>query len=367
MNNPRVLLSASARAVGDSIDAAFDDLLVYRGYSLVGLEEPAPSVAVSAREGVGYIQSGTLLSPPIENSARLPYGLLKLDAEVPPGTACSVSLLDQSGNVLLEGLGDGDPIPVSPEEHHTVRLLHQLSTNESGSSPRVSSWGAGTGWCATLSADRGWAARENLTLSGRVARVARSETNWSKIPAPALNPGTPSTFDALGVSQPCVLEVDGSYRMYYAGFDGSRWRIGPATSSDGLSSVLHPDNPVLVPGEGWEVSSVSWPLVIYNGTSYQMWYAGSGDGGSTYRIGYATSTDGLRWRRCGANPVVQTGPGGAWCSHSVYAPRVVFNGGGFRMWFAGSNGTHTMIGLATSEDGVQWVNHTSSPIMRPQG
>ncbi|MGQ9582479.1 MAG: putative Ig domain-containing protein, partial [Thermoplasmatota archaeon] len=366
LSNPKILLSAAARAVGDSVDAAFDDLLVYRGYAHVGLGDPEPSVATGDHEDVGYVPSGSITSPPIENPAGLPYGLLRVDAETPPGTTCSVSVLDPSGPILLEGLGDGDPIPISPEEHPSVRLLLQLSTNDSGSSPRVRSWGIGTEWSSNLSAEGEWAERENITLSGRVARLARSEASWTKRATPALNPGTPSTFDAAGVSQPCVIEVDGSYRMYYAGSDGSHWRIGLATSSDGLSWVRHPDNPILVPGTGWDASSVAWPFVIYNGTAYQMWYAGSGDGGATYRIGYATSTDGLRWRKHEGNPVIQTGPPGGWSSSSVYAPRVIFNGSGFRMWFAGSNGTHTMVGLAASDDGVHWVNHTSSPVLGPR-
>jgi hypothetical protein len=52
----------------------------------------------------------------------------------------------------------------------------------------------------------------------------------------------------MGVARPCVLFSEGLNRMHYAGYDGVHWRIGLATSDDGLSWTRYSDNPVLVPG-----------------------------------------------------------------------------------------------------------------------
>ena len=78
--------------------------------------------------------------------------------------------------------------------------------------------------------------------------------------------------------------------MWYSGHDGSSYRIGYATSSDGIEWVKHPDNPVLDIGESgtWDDIHVSEPTVLFDGTGHHMWHGGHD--GSNMRIGYATST-----------------------------------------------------------------------------
>ena len=57
----------------------------------------------------------------------------------------------------------------------------------------------------------------------------------------------------------------------------------------------YPGNPVLDLGASgtWDDSGVGGPVVLFDGTDYQMWYHGFD--GSNSRIGYATSTDGIAW------------------------------------------------------------------------
>jgi len=53
--------------------------------------------------------------------------------------------------------------------------------------------------------------------------------------------------------------------------------------------MKHSDNPILNLGASgtWDDSRVAYPIVLFDGAKYQMWYAGHD--GSNYRIGYATS------------------------------------------------------------------------------
>jgi predicted GH43/DUF377 family glycosyl hydrolase len=103
------------------------------------------------------------------------------------------------------------------------------------------------------------------------------------------------------VTQPTVLFDGTEYKMWYMGV-GYEWihRIGYATSPDGINWTKYDDpstpdppfaesDPVLWEGEDgeWDDMSVLVPSVLFDGTMYRMWYAGSG--GSRHRIGCATA------------------------------------------------------------------------------
>ena len=99
-----------------------------------------------------------------------------------------------------------------------------------------------------------------------------------------------------------------------------------------------PGNPVLDVGlsGSWDDEYVSHPTVIYANGLYRMWYSGN-DGGSRYKIGYATSSDGLTWNKYSGNPVLDVGTSGKWDSYRAYSPTVLYIGGTYHMWYAGYN------------------------------
>jgi predicted GH43/DUF377 family glycosyl hydrolase len=59
-----------------------------------------------------------------------------------------------------------------------------------------------------------------------------------------------SKFDSTRLSQPYVLKIDNTYKMWYSGFDGTHWSIGYATASaDPIVPIPTPLEPVvIVPG-----------------------------------------------------------------------------------------------------------------------
>ena len=140
--------------------------------------------------------------------------------------------------------------------------------------------------------------------------------------------------------------------MWYGawnGIYGSSWnqiRIGHATSTDGLIWTKDPANPVLVADAGtWDNPRVDFPTVIFDGSTYHMWYSG----GSMYswKIGYATSTDGSNWTKDPSNPVLTTGKAGTWDSKSVATMSVIDNSGKYKMWYFGSEqANYASIGYA---------------------
>ena len=150
--------------------------------------------------------------------------------------------------------------------------------------------------------------------------------------------GESGTWDDYAVSDPTIFFDGTRYQMWYNGYDGSNFRIGYATSANGIVWVKYPENPVLNLGESgaWDDYYVYMPVVLFDGTDYQMWY--SGDDGSNVRIGYATSADGIVWEKHHGNPVLDLGESWTWDDGRVYAPTVLFDGIEYKMWYTGDDG-----------------------------
>ena len=92
-----------------------------------------------------------------------------------------------------------------------------------------------------------------------VAGAAMAQTVWVDDPAnPVVPPPEPGAWDAERYLS-SVIEVNGTYHMYFWGRDQPGadplywyWDIGHATSSDGVTWVMDPSNPALVRGAaGW--------------------------------------------------------------------------------------------------------------------
>jgi predicted GH43/DUF377 family glycosyl hydrolase len=187
--------------------------------------------------------------------------------------------------------------------------------------------------------------------------------SWTKSGSnPVLGPG-PSVWESDRVYFPTVLFIGGNYHMWYTGDNGTNDRIGYATSPDGVTWIKSASNPVLdigLPGS-WDNNNVLTPVVIHDGSTYHMWY--SGYNGSTWRIGYATSSDGIVWNKYAFNPVLDLGPPGSWDGNHVYYPSVIFDGATYHMWYSGADGINARIGYATSSDGITWTRQKSNPLI----
>jgi len=125
-----------------------------------------------------------------------------------------------------------------------------------------------------------------------------------------------------------------------------------------------------VGGSGaWDGFSVFRPSVIYNNSSYMMWYSGESiyviDG-----IGFANSTDGISWTRYSQNPVLSVGVVGTWDHGRVNDPWVIHENGIYKMWYTGvlymaftKLIVAEQIGYATSPDGLNWTKYPGNPVL----
>lgn len=135
--------------------------------------------------------------------------------------------------------------------------------------------------------------------------------------------------------------------------------IGLVESADGVAW----EEPVLVlpPAEtGWE-DEVNRPIVVRDGEGYRMWY--TGQTATSSLIGYATSPDGVTWERR-ETPVLK--PDQPWEAEGLMCPHVLFEDGEWRMWYSGGGLEEPVaIGYASSPDGVNWTKRGANPVLAP--
>lgn len=183
---------------------------------------------------------------------------------------------------------------------------------------------------------------------------------------PVLLVGPDGAWDDDSAWDPTVIKEDSLYKMWYTGDDGTNpSRIGLATSTDGITWTKSGSNPVLSPGESWEIGGISGANVISSTGLYRMWYTGI-DSSGTGRIGYASSSDGVTWTKYAGNPVLSIGSAGGWEDTDVLGPAVLKDGSTYHMWYDGNDGAGQSahhIGHAISTDGLTWTKDPANPVL----
>ena len=189
-----------------------------------------------------------------------------------------------------------------------------------------------------------------------------------------LDQGPAGAWDHEALADPQVVKVGDLYHMYYCGLDdpltkGGSWKIGHATSTDGVHWEKDLNNPVLSPGpkREWDAWWIAGNQVIHRDGQYIMFYNAFADQKSCiFRIGLATSTDGSHWTKHPKNPILDCGPVGSWQGKGVAQPGIFENEQGTFLFFMGTGDAkhagHDYIGVArlgvASKLGLQQVQPT---------
>lgn len=172
------------------------------------------------------------------------------------------------------------------------------------------------------------------------------------------------------VYAPCLLQEGSLLRMWYGGQgrDGHD-RIHYAESRDGLNWTRH--GVVL---RDASANHVNDPSVVKVGDRYYMYYTRT-ERDVVDRIDLAVSQDGKTWEPRGV-ALAPAAPE-AWDGLSVGRPAVLQEDGRFWMWYDGrrdfppgapvtnvpkSESSRRSVGLATSEDGLQWIRSSEGPV-----
>jgi hypothetical protein len=115
---------------------------------------------------------------------------------------------------------------------------------------------------------------------------------WTSVAQSVLSPES-GKWDYPRVQSSSVLIDGNTYHLWYSGGVFYKWRIGYASSTDGIIWTKHKDNPVIQPGSAgsWEETYVAFGSVLFDTVNsvYKMWYYG-GKNAYEGNIGYAEST-----------------------------------------------------------------------------
>ena len=164
--------------------------------------------------------------------------------------------------------------------------------------------------------------------------------------------GTGGDVDASGVVPGSVLFEGGLYKIWYgACCGGGASSIAYATSTDGIAWTKQ--GAVVTPSLPAEAAGISYVEVVKVGATYWMWYAGLD--GTYYRILAATSADGIAWTKRGV--VLDVGAPGSSDDRYLWRPSAVYDGSNFRLWYTGNSFSNqaNRIFYATSPDGLNWT------------
>lgn len=200
-------------------------------------------------------------------------------------------------------------------------------------------------------------------------------TRWDIHPRPVILVGKKGRWDAGDIETPTVVKVSDVYHLWYCGRavseESETWspdtayKIGHATSKDGVNWVKDPKNPVIGLGKKakneWNWGTAAEPTVIYEDGIFKMWYVGVNIlGGKTHlHVGYATSPDGSNWTNYPKNPVIASEPAPKSIDYNGYfSPFVLKDGNRYIIFYINDSWNGMPVGpvrYATSLDGINWT------------
>jgi predicted GH43/DUF377 family glycosyl hydrolase len=187
---------------------------------------------------------------------------------------------------------------------------------------------------------------------------------------PVLKVGQYGSYESSSVTEPCAIYDGSTFHMWYTGInkESSTWKeaIGYATSPDGINWSKYSNQPVLEKGStgSWDDLEVFLGSVIFDGSTYHMWYSGAKIGtGDVRNTGYAYSTDGAHWTKFANNPVLSTGPSNFWDYPRAAQAKVLFDGVKYHMFYSGNDWFQWRIGYATSPDETTWTKYGDHPVL----
>jgi hypothetical protein len=281
--------------------------------------------------------TGELTSKPIEIQDNMHWDSLIINKTQSINTNINITILNATNNQQIQGTpifnedGEMDISFIDPIKYPFIRLKVVLKGN-STVSPSLHYWGvswnASNAWRDSLFGGLR-VNTENLTSGDGELWLATSPTEWYKYSGnPILKVGTSSSWDKDYVISPIIIYNGSSYLMWYAG-RRTNFKIGLATSKDGIIWTKYSSNPVLSlgPSNSWEGGHVKPGPVIYDGKIYKMWYRGMNATSTDWQNGLATSVDGITWIKYPNNPVFKVSESSsAWDNHYAILTDIHFNG-----------------------------------------
>jgi predicted GH43/DUF377 family glycosyl hydrolase len=153
--------------------------------------------------------------------------------------------------------------------------------------------------------------------------------NW-EVGEPVLRPGLPGEWDAGGLYKSWLMEVEGTFYLFYNAKNHDRrgWieQTGFATSNDLVNWEKSPKNPVLPNGPAGSFDDLfaSDPCVLWDGNRWVMFYFGNSTDGHA-RDGVAFSQNLIQWEKA-IELLIDVGSPGSIDDKYAHKPAMITNG-----------------------------------------
>jgi predicted GH43/DUF377 family glycosyl hydrolase len=177
-------------------------------------------------------------------------------------------------------------------------------------------------------------------------------------------------FESAGTFNPSVVKKDGKFVMLYRAQDRKGTSaLGYATSDDGIHFARRPE-PVMVSEAPYEKGGgVEDPRLQKIGDTYYLTYTGYNnvDGAAADKkdaqLCLATSADLVHWQRRGViMPSFKGKWNVKWTKSGAIVPEKI-NGKYWMYYLADAQGKDTQMGVAYSDDLLQWTDALDHPIL----
>lgn len=143
-------------------------------------------------------------------------------------------------------------------------------------------------------------------------------------------------FDSKEMGKSTVLRHNNKYNMWYTGYDGYTYRIGYASSPNGINNWSKRGAHIMEGTVGkFDSDGVADPFVIHEDGIYKMWYAGYNQTTNRWQIGLRYSHDGINFSYYDQNnysPLELLGIETA--NYDIRYPTVIRDGGKYKIWFS---------------------------------
>ena len=185
---------------------------------------------------------------------------------------------------------------------------------------------------------------------------------------PLISAGGSGEWDDGHLADVDVVKVGDTWYLFYASRNACRTyqKIGLATSTDGKKFTKYSQNPVLEADTSLSFEAgdhLVSPTVIHSGAKFFMWYFSKGDDGK-WRMCLAESVDGKNWAKYEGNPVLEpTSRPCSWDKERIWHGDVIYYLDEYWLYYSGSDGHFFRLGLARSNNGIDWEKYEGNPIL----
>lgn len=197
--------------------------------------------------------------------------------------------------------------------------------------------------------------------------VSSDLENWDKageiLPAGA--------YEKKGLCAPEAEVIDGKIHLFYQTYGNQRKdAICHAVSEDGINFERNETNPIFAPTGDWNIGRAIDADVLIKGDSAYLYWATRDQDYKQQLMGVSVAhlSAGFKraaWRQISQEPMLK--PELPWEMNCVEAASVFAKNGKFYMFYAGAyNHEGQQIGLAVSEDAVNWKRTSDQPVL-PKG